>query len=376
MTTETLVRVLPWTPGEPLQLQWQSAPDVQPSQGEIEALAGVVAKQALTLLLPGEQVLALQVDVPGASPRQRRQAAPYAAEEQLTQPIESLHITVAAATREGPVSLLAIDREWLRVLLSVFEQHGLSVQAAVADWQALPEGESVLLASDQRVLVHKAAWQGFSAEQELAAMLLDGDLPGATRVIEYFKIVRQGLTARLNEANQLHGDFAPASAAGGARRWGWVGAAAAVLVCMHIGLTLADLWRLQAVSDRIVAQQAEVLREAFPELTRVSADPAGQMQAMLGQLRSERGQFAGGEWFVLMEPLAKALANDSDTRLQRVQYRSGSMEVEVNMASIPQLDELRLRLSQALPASQVEIASATRSEGRVEGRLLITQGAG
>lgn len=373
MSKSLLLRYLPDQPGDEPMLQWQKHPADAPHTGSLSTLAeSIDPATSLTLLLPGERVIALQVEVPGANARQLRQAAPFAAEEQLTQPAESLHFCIAPVSPGQPVALLAVERAWLEGICDAFKQQGLRLERALPDWQALAPGEVVLLNSEQRVLAHSEAWRGFSAEAELAGMLLEQPLPEPISDQQLFAHC-QARPGGQDAANLLHGDFAPSQSVGVNRLWLAVAGLASLLLVTHLVLTVADVWRLQSYSDQLRERQAELLGEAFPEVGRVSSDPYGQMSALVQQLRAERGEHGAGQWFAYVTPVAEVLAEDDDARVRRIQYRRDTLELEVSTSGITQLDALRERLAERHAGLAVEIASVNQDGDRANGRLLITR---
>ena len=126
------------------------------------------------VLVPTEDVLMLSVPLPIANRTQRAQALPFAIEDQVSEPLEALHVALGAETTPG-TSLAGVVRhdrmiEWC----SLIDAAGLSGAAVIPDALGLPApgpGFWSVSANDGRVLVRSADGTGFAVPEPAFAMI-------------------------------------------------------------------------------------------------------------------------------------------------------------------------------------------------------------
>ena len=109
----------------------------------------------VALMLTGEDIVHLNVSVPGRSIKSIRQALPFAIEEFITSDIDDVHIAHKAIRSNEPVHCAVISRERLEFWLGLFSNSSITLGAVVSQAQLLrPEsGEAALLFEGDQVLV-------------------------------------------------------------------------------------------------------------------------------------------------------------------------------------------------------------------------------
>ena len=140
---------------------------------------------------------------------------------------------------------------------------------------------------------------------------------------------------------------------------------------MQLSLFVVEYSRLSASSSELKEQIEAVYREAFPQARKV-VNPKVEMQRGLEKLRSGGAQNEG-----LLALLAQAGVVFKDTdgmKLRTLRFSqkgtSNKLDVDVEMPDLQSLDKLKQRLSDEAKL-QVEIASASSREGKVESRLTL-----
>ncbi|MHA6722507.1 type II secretion system protein GspL [Sphingomonas sp. RS2018] len=150
------------------------------------ALAASDGDGPATVLVPGEGVLLLAVDLPIANRAKRLAALPYAIEDRIAEPIEQVHIALGAelSPRRYLVGVARHDRiaEWIARI----EDAGLDHAALVPDSLALPmpaDGEWAVDLGETRAVVRAGDGTGFAIP---AAMLRTAwESAGRPRIIGY-----------------------------------------------------------------------------------------------------------------------------------------------------------------------------------------------
>ncbi|MDP5281239.1 type II secretion system protein GspL [Sphingomonas sp. DG1-23] len=235
-----------------------------------------------TIVVPTEQVRLLAVDLPLASRAKRLEALPFAVEELIAEPVESVHLALGAEVAPKRYLVGVVRHELMTAWVDSAEDAGLGHAAMVPDALALPrpaEGEwSVDLGADRAVVragdgtgfaippaMLQAAWQaaGRPAARSYGAPLPAEMLAGgsaiepaalAERLLAPALDLRQGRYARRRAA--LPDIW---------RRLGWIVALGAAA---HVVIATADTLMLRNIADR---------READTRATAAIAAPGANL---------------------------------------------------------------------------------------------------
>lgn len=260
------------------------APDApEPLAAGVWTLAGgrlIIAEPGgpATVLVLTEQVRLLAVDLPLPSRAKRIEALPFAIEDQIAEPIESVHLALGAEIAPKRYLVGVVRHEVMAGWVEAAEAAGLGHAAMVPDALALPrpgEGEwAVDLAADRAVVragdgtgfavspaILQAAWQAAGRPAALAygaplpAEMAAGGSPLAPaalseRLLAPALDLRQGIYARRRAG--LPDIW---------RRLGWI---AAIGVAAHVVIAAADTLMLRTIADRREAEARAVVAIAAP----------------------------------------------------------------------------------------------------------------
>lgn len=360
--------------------------------------ATLAGAREIVVLVPGEDVLLAETAVAARSREQLARAIPFALEDQLAEPVETLHFAVAADTaRTQRVAIVRRDRmsEWLAGLAAA----GVRADVMLPDVAALPASPDapVVLVEEGRALVRLGPANAFvAASGEIAALLGHGDAPrdpdgrprvhlhlaGAdprmpegiapitsNRASHALLVLATGLRAAI-APNLLSGAYAPGHRSMGARRdWRLAAMLAIALAVLGAAYQITDRIVLDRRAKALDGQMRAVYRDTFPGATRITADVRAQMQGELSRMHAG-GQGAGP--LALIRRVAPVVTNGTRHQLQGIEYRNGNLELLVRAPAVAALDALRESVA-SLPGIRVELASATTSEQGAEGRLRIRE---
>ena len=112
-------------------------------------------------------------------------------------------------------------------------------------------------------------------------------------------------------------------------------------------------------------------KAAFPQATRIGANVRGQMEGELGRMRLGT-QGAGA--LALLQRVAPVVTMGTQHRIEGIDYRNGTLELEVQAPAVAALDALREGVAQ-VPGIRVELIAATTGERGATGRLRVREGA-
>jgi general secretion pathway protein L len=128
-----------------------------------------------------------------------------------------------------------------------------------------------------------------------------------------------------------------------------------------------DYYRLKQQQDALNIRIEEIFKQAFPETKRI-VNPRVQMQQQLEQL--QRSQGGGGQFLLLVSRSGDVLRNAKDVRISGASFRAGRLDVDLNVANLQVLDELKQTLSGKGLSVEIQSAAADANQ-RVKSRLRI-----
>jgi type II secretory pathway component PulL len=239
------------------------------------AEAGPRARRVL--VIPGEDVLSLRLEVPGRTPAQRVAGARRLLEAHAASPAAALAVAVEDAAPGAPAWVCAIDAGRLEAAWELATARGFGPDQIVPDHLLLPEPDAVgaMVAEAEGARAVRTPTRAFTVEATLANAL---GISGAAATLDPSALPALNLgLARIQRP-----------AADGAHRGLWLAAGlAGVLIA---GLPWSEAFVLsrqtEAVRDRAQATAGALLGQ-----TRV-ANPLAQTQAYAGPVLAADRQFA------------------------------------------------------------------------------------
>jgi general secretion pathway protein L len=367
-------------------------------------LAGLPAPSALAasdvvVIVPGEDVSVLEAKVPARSREQLLRAVPFAVEDQLADPVESLHFAIGDGERGAPLTVLAVRRERLRGWLDELRHSGVQPDLVIPETLALPthdERASVLL-DGARAIVRAGPRRGFATEAAaLDDLLAVGDLPrqdgvasialvrvdGASRPALSARVVEEHAVGDAIEAfarglrgqrtdtlpNLLQGVFAAQHRGAPVRRlWRFAAALAVTLLVLALAHAVLEWWLLERRVAELQSAQQVLYRSVYPD-GRVLDNPAERMRADHLQRRGA----GGGGPLPLLAQLAPLLTSSTQHTVESLEYRGGTLEVGMRAPTMAALDALR-ESAATLPGLRVELASASAGRAGAQGTLRVQE---
>jgi general secretion pathway protein L len=254
------------------------------------------ATMPATMVVPSEDVRLLAVDLPLANHAKRLEALPFAIEDRIAGPLDSVHVALGAEL--GPKRYLAavVAHATMRRWVAEAEAAGQGDAAILPDCLTLPRpdaGEWAVDADERRAVVRsgdgtgfaiaapllRTAWEaagrpairsyGAVLPDEMAAMPAEwGDAPLARRITQPAIDLRQGAYARRRAR----------AVAGAGRRLAWIVGLGALA---HTGIALADTVMLRVIADRRADETRTLVATTAPGTPTNAGDLAGSIADML-----------------------------------------------------------------------------------------------
>ena len=356
------------------------APDAsEPLAAGVWTLAGgrlIIAERGgpATILVPTEQVRLLAVDLPLANRAKCLEALPFAIEDQIAEPIESVHLALGAEIAPKRYLVGVVRHEVMAGWMATAEEAGLGQAAMVPDALGLPrpaEGEWAVDLAAERAMVRAGDGTGFAIPPAMlqpawqaagrpaassygaplpAEMMADGSTlaPEALseRLLAPALDLRQGLYARRRAA--LPDIW---------RRLGWIVALGAAA---HIVIATADTVMLRTIADRREADTRALAAIAAP-----GANLGGDLASSVADLLPAGSGAPPDTFLPLLTRVSGALGPLSGAiNVRAINYQANALTLDLDGTE----PGLVGRIDAALRASRVP-GSVTRSP---DGSIRIT----
>lgn len=357
------------------------------------------AGERVIVLVPGEDVLLCQAEVPGQKRRLLAQAVPYALEEQLIDDVEEQHFAFGAQSGDQ-VNVAVVSHEKMQQWQALLQEAGIEADQIVPDVLALPlvENSWQLLQSGNRLLLRSGEQSGMVLDADTAVFSLKallaeaGEAKPATIKCQGFSGSGPSLAEldvelevepasglpvaamatayqQQNTINLLQGQYSRRERVSKYwRPWRAAAALLAMFVVLQFAGGIVDQQRLAAEKTALLADIEQIYRQTFPEARKV-VNAKVQMERALKSLRGG-GSVTSEGFSDLLAQAGEQFKQSSSLNIQRLSYKNGQLDVALFIADLQQLDQLKQRLVDKA-RMQVEIQSATAKDDRVEARLRI-----
>lgn len=321
------------------------------------------------LVLAGDLVLTVDVQLPDLPERRLAPLLPAAAEAATLLEADAIHAAVMARESAGEATLAVVEDAWLSRVMTRLAALGLQPDDALPDYLLLPwtDGNWSVGRQSGNNLARFGKVRGCVLDEGeppvgLSLSLAQGPQPRELQVYEDDVLISPDWQ-RWRDALQL-----PVLAAG---RWDWRTApwpmlpgllqgryspgfnrldwkrllqpvaygVAALLIIQVLGM-LVDWALLNKENSRIRQEMALLAERALPAHATV-VDPAWQVTERLQGLRAAAGNPPPDAFLSLLERLAQAWPVGTGNKLQAVSYESGGMSLALHDADPEWLERLQ-----------------------------------
>jgi general secretion pathway protein L len=389
-----------------------------PTTGALHEAAADAGERKVIVLVPGTEVLTTTIDIPVRGAKLQA-ALPYALEEYLAEDIDKLHFAAGTRRSSGRVPVSVVSRETLAGWLSHLAAAGIRPISLIAENYGLARipGTISLLIAENRILINdggdnELVMQDVSPGDALAAIgaLDDGDAPvddadaadspapmprhllvycepGIDERYELdwmamrnelesvdVNLLPDGVMPRLAVTvatgagvNLLQGEFGRKTEYSGLfQPWKY----AAMLLLGLFVVTVAG----KAAGYYSLAQQEAAYRQQFNEeyqRTAPGAPEVGDPASVIGSMRARAGRTAAPQVFLQsMEHLSRALARNTDARIDAVSYRAGVIDIRISAPNVTTLDSIQQAIGES-GRFTASIQSTDQDGERINSRMQI-----
>ncbi len=316
----------------------------------------------LTVLVPSEKILTAVIDLPFASRRQRIQAAPYAVEGVVAEPLDQVHVALGTEVSPRRHLCAVVRHSLMRDWVDRLTEAGLEHYILLPDALALPEppqGSWRVAIEQGRAVVRTDEGGGFAVEADSLpaaweaggrpTLIAEGDpLPGVMREglrdvsLDMDGAARPSVVAPPVDLRQ--GLYAARRAEAGSP-WRLVGLAAAAGVAAHLALVAVDTVALHGMAERREAETRRLIAERQPGL-----ETAPDLVAAVDQIAPSAA--AGDGPFVRLLGRTSRALTGQPLAYRAISYGSaGPMTLAVTAADTVAVDRAVAALTRAaIPA--------------------------
>jgi general secretion pathway protein L len=365
-----------------------------PSAGD-PSRATLAGADRVTLLIPAESASLLEAQVPARSRDQLLRALPFAVEDALAEPVETLHFA-AVGEPGGTQRVAVVRRERMRAWTGALAARGIRADTIAVDAAVVPldDGAAAAVFDGERALLRLDAahamacdageipmWLGSAASvprdaggrprlrawgdpapRELAgAVALEAGEPEPA-----LRVLARGLR-RGGFADLARGEFAPSHRGEPVRRlWRVAGMLAAGFALLVFAQALFDRLQLSRRVEAARSAMQDVYRNVYPG-SPLHPDPAARMRGEYQQLRPGESGPLG-----MLGKVAPIVTQNPAHQVESIEYRNGQLELAVRAPGVAALDALR-ESAATVPGLSVELASATADERGAQGTLRVRE---
>ncbi|HAT2065427.1 TPA: GspL family type II secretion system protein LspL [Legionella pneumophila] len=324
------------------------------------------------------RAILLDLAIPWLPERKARIAIPYALEDKVTQPVEELHFAFDKFHYQNNQYLIVvIDKQRMRTLIQVFDEHGIEFDAITLDWFALASQE--LIVCESELLINNEDFKGVLSG-DLAQTYLKNHPQYPTHLFQDSKIVVSSPASQNEEHSYTWISkrlikSKPLNLCQGEMQHGkttdWV-KKGYLLVAGLCGIWLISILFVNWLSlhwlnrqiDEIDRQIAVIYREFFPDAKQVISPKFRISQLLGGGTAENQTRF----WFILNQ-LSKAI-KDSGITVEQLRYQNKTISITLVSSDFESLQKIENKLKQS--QLKVKQTQASTKDQQVVATLELT----
>lgn len=327
---------------------------------------GIIAESGgpATLLVPGESVLLLAVDLPLPSRAKRIEALPFAIEDRIADPVDAVHIALGQEIAPGRYLVGVVRHDRMQQWVEDAEAAGLAHAAIVPDALALsvPEADAWHVEPrGGRVLVRNGDGTGFAAPRTMIGAIWEragrpairnlgreplGELPQDYLTDDALAWEQRLRTPALDLRQGVY------SRRGGRSNWrkrlAWIVAAG---IAAHVVISAADTVMLRVIAER----RADDLRATVAQVA-PGTSISGDLRAGIADMLPVAGP-AGSAFVPQLTRASRALAPlDGTITTRAMRFEGNALVIDLEPGETGLIERVRGAMRAAGVEGQVAMA--------------------
>jgi general secretion pathway protein L len=368
--------------------------------GRLSDLTAIAGDSHLTVIIPAQDVLLTQANVPKLSQQRLLQALPFALEDQLLTDVNELHFAVGAYQANNTLPVSVVTQQKMRAWLNLLKEFSLSPTIMIPASLALPltENHWQVAIKDDVAIIRMDLYNGFACDKNnlapLLALKLNEELqkPEAIHVRNYtlhplaIQIIGTkyletnveskqfiedlSLCAQSPALNLLQDMFRPKHKAAPSKKiWRFAAYAVAAWLGLIFFSNIVSFFILHRQASVLETQINQIYKRNFPQATAVVA-PKERMTRKLDELNTQGNKNPLLLW---LGRIGKSMAQVSNIRLLQLDFRNSQLNLAISAPNFESVDKFTQSLiQQGLTVKQQHVET---SGDTVKSNLSITAGA-
>lgn len=372
-------------------------------EGLLAEAAAIAAGRQVVMLVPGADVLLMDVAVPTRNRSRMATAVPYLLEEQLAADVEDSHFALGERDAQGRVAVAVVSRNCMDAWLARLAEAGLKADKLIPESLLLPfrEGAWSVLVERDGVTVRTALQGAMTLDNANTAFMLQRALaeveikPAALRVWRVenvtdavipdepnVEVIRETLTVpplallagQIPESaalDLLQGTYSRRERLGKMwRPWRPAAGLLAAWLVLQLGIMIYHYRELRIEEARLREDVSRIYLQTFPDAKRV-VNARAQMEQRLAALRG--GPDDVGDFIKMLGAVSGPATAFGGVEINRLSYKEGEINISLAISDLQRLDQFKERLSSETHMI-VEIQSAATRNSGVEASIRVKGG--
>jgi len=400
---------------DPQQATWSLCNDTGELTGKIstnslDEISETSQKHTAVVLLNSQCLHINQIKLPTQNSQKMLKAIPYAIEEFIAEDIENFHFVITKNKNSDLTSVVGIEKQTLKNIISQFEQANITVEKIIPDaiclaanenqWACLNYQNNTYLQTDtlngfvlpneilQYTLTNKLSDESlttpekilFFSEQENNTVFDELSLENITdnNEIEKINIVYNthplvvfcGQYKQALSLNLLQHAFKPKRQSSG--HWQhWKLAASLAVIWLLLNLGFTEFQHSQLKDENIItrAKIEKIYKKAFPKSRKI-INPRVQMEQKLNELKSGTAGNNNGLIYLLAESFGSLNPNKQSVTIQSLTFRNNRIDIGLDSTNLQAIENLNKNLNNNKKIKS-EITSSSSEKDKVKGNLRI-----
>lgn len=350
----------------------ESAPYIT-LKGQLETSESSDAAKNTFVWVPTEQVTFLSLFVPGKKASEWQNALPYAAEEYLSQPIETLFISVLDREASGMTHIAVVEKNKMTLWLDELKVHHLAEAQLIPDCFKVPaatNSEVWTQYSDpvlQKHLIRTSQYAGVAGQEDWAQQYCE--LAERSRPNLEISTLSDLPEVPLPEVTRLglrQGAFSSQSQSPSYLKiWRWpISVGLAILLVLWANLFL-QTYQTQQQADEYKQKTVALFKQLFPDVKRV-INVRAQTKTRLMQVEKAKSGASISRLLQQIDPLLSPLVAEQKVSIQRLSWQPPQLTLYL---SAPQSQTLQTLADQLNRQTNAQLKLTKISPKQVEGTV-------
>lgn len=335
------------------------------------------------VVVPAQDVLLTEAELPKLSRQRMLQALPFALEEQLIEDVSELHFAIDEYQSDGKLPVAIISNQKMTTWLTQLEQHKIAPLAFIPAVFILPHvnNEWHINLSISAALVRTGKLSGFACEPSNLETLVDlkskenpeNQPINITRTQFSEQQLLEKYAADLSAKpfiNLLQGKYQAKPQANKTKKiWKIAGYLVIALIALAFVSNIISFFILQHQVSQMETVINQIYKRNFPNATAIVAP----RERMTEKLRTVSGQAGKNNFLAILAKLGKSLSEFPGIQIKNLDFREQRITLEIMASNFDYIDGLIKKLSQQ--GLIVKQQNATTIGSQVKATLLIQAGA-